>query len=144
MAGFSDYLADKILNEYFRDTAPTTFGSLWVALFSTQPTNAGASGVELSGTGYARITFATTNAAITAPAANGLSRQVTLPLIDFGTAGSDWAPSGTPATGFGIYDASTAGNYLGGNTFTATKIIQTGDPVKFNAGALAIQVTRPS
>ena len=64
--------------------------------------------------------------------------------MDFVTPSADWAPAGTPAVGFGLYDAATAGNYLGGALFASSKIIQSGDPVKFNAGELKIQLTRPS
>jgi hypothetical protein len=144
MAGISDFFADQILNEKFRDTAATSLGSIHVALFSTLPNNDGTGGTELSAGNYARVSHATTNAAITAPAANGLARQVTLGLVDFGTASADWAPSGTEAVGFGIFDASTAGNYLGGALFATEKVIQSGDPVKFNAAELKIQITRPS
>jgi hypothetical protein len=145
VAGISDYFADQILNEKFRDTAATSLSTVYIALFSALPTNAGASGTELSAGNYARAALATTNAAISAPAANGLARQVTnAAAVDFGTASVDWAPSGTPAVGFGVYDASTSGNYLGGALFSASKIIQSGDPVKFNAGELKIQITRPS
>ena|SRR5215217_4490857 len=145
MAGFSNYLADQILNEKFRDTVATSLGTVYVALFSTLPNNAGTGGVELSAGNYARVALATTNAAINAPAANGTDRRIdNVAAISFGTASADWAPSGTPCVGFGLFDAVTAGNYLGGNTFAQSKIIQTGDPVQFAAGALDIDLTRPS
>lgn len=142
MAGISNYMKDQFLNGYFRDTAMTSPTNVYVELFSTLPADAGTGGTALSGTGYARIAVPTTNAAWDAPAAGaGTIRFIqNTAVVDFGTAGSDWAPSGTPCVGFGLYDASSAGNYLGGNLFSASKIIQTGDPVKFNAGALDIQI----
>jgi DNA-binding SARP family transcriptional activator len=46
--------------------------------------------------------------------------------------------------GFGLFDAGTGDNYLGGAASASSKIIQSGDPVKFNAGELAVQIVRPS
>ena len=138
MAGFSNYLKDLALNVLFRDTTFSQPANLYVALFSTMPSDAGAGGVELSGTGYARVAIPTTAAAWSAPAAGTGTQRVidNVGVVDFGTAGSDWAPSGTPCVGFGLYDASSGGNYWGGNSFASSKIIQSGDPVRFNAGAL--------
>lgn len=138
MAGFSNYLKDLTLNLLFRDGAFSQPANLYVALFSTMPSDAGTGGVEITGTGYARVAIATTAAAWSAPAAGTGTQRVidNAAVVDFGTAGSDWAPSGTPAVGFGLFDAATAGNYWGGNAFAATKIIQSGDSVKFNVGAL--------
>jgi hypothetical protein len=145
MAGFSDYLADIILQEKFRDAPATKLGTVHVALFSAMPNNAGVDGTELSAGNYARASLPTTDAGVSAPAANGLARQVAnASVVDFGTANADWAPSGAPAVGFGLYDAATGGNYLGGTAFASSKVIQNGDPVRFNAGELKIQLTRPS
>ena len=47
MAGISDYLADVILNEKWRDAPATKLGTVYVALFSALPNNAGAGGTEL-------------------------------------------------------------------------------------------------
>ena len=142
MAGISNYLKDQVLNGYFRDTAMTSPTNVYVALYSTMPNDAGTGGTELSGTGYARVAIPTTNAAWDAPAAgSGTVRFIqNAAAVDFGTAGSDWAPSGTPAVGFGLWDASSSGNYLGGSLFLSSKIIQSGDPVKFNAGSLDVQI----
>lgn len=141
MAGFSNYLADQILNEKFRDAAATKLGSVYVALFSVMPANAGTGGTELSAGNYARVAVPTTDAAWTAP--SGTPRLIdNVAIVDMGTcATTDWAPSGTPAVGFGLFDAVTAGNYLGGNTFASSKIIQVGDPVKFNIGDLNITLS---
>lgn len=140
MAGKSNFLADAILNHVYRTTTYTPPATVYVALFTTMPIDAGTGGVEVTGTGYARVGVATDDAQWAAPSAGaGTTRQTSnVNQISFGTAGSDWAPSGTPCVGFGLYDASTAGNYLGGAAFAASKIIQSGDPVRFAAGALVI------
>lgn len=140
MAGKSNTQCDNYLNYEYRATAWTPPTTHYVALFSTMPTDAGTGGTELSGTGYARIGVTRGTGAWNAPSAGaGNARQISnVAAVDFGIAGSDWAPSGTPCVGFGIYSAVTAGTYLGGAAFAASKIIQNGDPVKFNAGALVI------
>lgn len=145
MAGASDYLVDLILNNFFRDGTFTQPANLHTALFSALPTNGGTGGTELTGTDYAREAVATTNAGWSAPTANGLAREITNAAdVDFGVAGSDWAPSGSPCVGFGFYDAASGGNYWGGNPFPSNVIIQQGNPVRFLAGTLRIQFNRPS
>lgn len=142
MAGASTFLSDSLLNHVFRDTSYTQPANVYVALNSTMPADAGTGGTELSGTGYARVAVPTTDAAWNAPSAGtGNKRQISnAAAVDFGTAGSDWAPSGTPAVGYTCWDASSGGNYLGGVTFSPSKIIQSGDPVKFNASSLVISL----
>lgn len=145
MAGMSDYLADLILNTIFRDGTYSQPANLYVELFTTLPGNNGAGGAAISGSGYARVAVPTTNSGLSAPAANSLAREITNAAdADFGVAGGDWAPSGSPVTGFGFFDAATAGNYWGGNPFGSNIIIQSGNPVRFLAGQLRIQILRPS
>ena len=140
MAGKSNSLADSLLNYEYRAVAYTPPATHYIALFSTMPTDAGTGGVELTGTGYARQGVTRGTAGWSAPAAGAGNTRVisNAAAISFGTAGSDWAPSATPAVGFGIFDAATAGTYKGGGTFAASKIIQSGDPVQFAIGALTI------
>lgn len=140
MAGKSNATADSWLNYEYRAVAYTPPATHYVALFSTMPNDAGSGGVELSGTGYARIGVTRASGSWSAPAAGtGNARQITnASAVDFGTAGSDWAPSGTPCVGFGIFDALTVGTYKGGAAFSASKIIQSGDPVRFPAASLVI------
>lgn len=140
MAGASTYLQDLFLNVFFRDTTFSQPANLYVRLYSVMPNDAGTGGTELTGTGYAPVAVPTTAAGWNAPGAGtGNQRLIdNAAAIDFGTAGSDWAPSGTPCVGYGLWDASSAGNYWGGKAFAASKVIQNGDPVKFLAGSLDI------
>lgn len=142
MAGASNSLADSILNHVFRDTSYTQPANVYIALNSVMPADDGTGGTELSGTGYARVAIATTNAAWTAPAAGtGNKRKIdNAAAVDFGTAGSDWAPSGSPNVGYTVWDASSGGTYMGGVAYGASKIIQSGDPVKFNIGSVVISL----
>jgi len=120
MAGLSRYaqreLLDHINGSSF--TAPT---NRYVALFTAA--------AECSGTGYARELCNSWTAASDAdPSVSSNSA-----IIDFGTGNADW---GT-LTRFAIYDASTGGNLLWDITaLTASKVINTGDPVSFPVGDL--------
>lgn len=120
MAGLSRYaqreLLDHINGSSF--TAPT---NRYVALFTAS--------AECTGTGYARELCNSWTAASDAdPSVSSNSA-----IIDFGTGNSDW---GT-ITRFAIYDALTGGNLLWDITaLTASKVINTGDPVSFPVGDL--------
>jgi hypothetical protein len=53
MAGFSDYLEDKVLDHVFGGNAYTAPTTLYVALYTVAPTDTGG-GTEVSGGAYAR------------------------------------------------------------------------------------------
>ena len=55
MAGFSDYLEDKVLDHVFGGNAYTAPSTLYVALYTVAPTDTGG-GTEVSGGAYARQT----------------------------------------------------------------------------------------
>ena len=56
MAGFTDYLEDKVLDHVFGGTAYTAPSTLYVALFTVSPGDDGTGGTEVSGGAYARQT----------------------------------------------------------------------------------------
>jgi hypothetical protein len=121
----SDYLENAILNAVLRNTAYTSPSQVYIALFTSDPTDAG-TGTEVTGGGYARqqITF-------NAPS-NG---QVTNSAdILFPVATASW---GT-VTHIGIYDASTGGNLLFHGALTTSKTISTDDQLKIAAGDITI------
>jgi hypothetical protein len=123
------YAEAAILNVLLRATAFTTPAAVYVALFTAAPGEAGG-GTEVSGTAYARqaVTFgAPTTSTTGSSCAN--SADVTFP-----TAGSAW---GT-VTHFGIFDAASGGNLLYYSSLTSSITIASGDPVKFNTGALVV------
>jgi len=125
MAGFSDYLENALLDHAFAVSAYTPAGTVYAALYTAAPTDAGG-GTECSGTGYARqaISFA---AASTGTVVNDA-------IVNFGTAGSAW---GT-VSNFGVFDAASAGNLLAWEALTASKTIGEDDPVSFPVGQLSI------
>jgi hypothetical protein len=121
----SDYLENALLNAVLRNTTYTSPSQVYVALFTSDPTDAG-TGTEVTGGGYARqpVTF-------NAPS-NG---QVTNASdILFPVATASW---GT-VTHIGIYDASTGGNLLFHGVLTTSKTISTDDQLKIAAGDITI------
>jgi hypothetical protein len=120
----TNYLENKLLEAVVKNTAYTTPTTVYLALFSTAPTDS-TSGTELSGSGYSRqaITFGT--------AANGtITSNAT---ATFSTATGNW--STIVATG--IMDASTSGNLLFYKT-TAGRNIKTNDQLTVAAGDITI------
>lgn len=123
----SDYLENALLNAVLRNTPYTSPSQVYVALFTSDPTDAG-TGTEVSGGGYARqsVTF-------NAPS-NG---QVTNAAdILFPVATASW---GT-VTHVGIYDAATGGNLLFSGALTTSKTISANDQLKIAAGSLSISL----
>jgi hypothetical protein len=121
----SDYLENAILNAVLRNTSYTSPSQVYIALFTSDPTDAG-TGTEVTGGGYARqpITF-------NAPS-NGLVTNSADILFPVATA--SW---GT-VTHIGIYDASTGGNLLFHGALTTSKTISTDDQLKIAAGDITI------
>ena len=121
----SNYLENALINVTLRNTAYTAPTTVYVALFTSDPTDAG-SGTELSGSSYARK-----SATFGAPS-NGAS--VTTADITFDQATGSW---GT-VTYIGIYDALTTGNLLYQTPLTTSKTIDTGDIFKIASGSLSV------
>lgn len=126
----TEYFANLVINHMLRAQAHTPPANMYVAIFKGDPASGG---TEVNGTGYARqvIGYAAASAKATSNAG----------LIDFGTAGSDWAAAGTEATHLAVFDASTGGNRYTSNALPAAKVIQTDDPVTIPIGVLDFTLT---
>jgi hypothetical protein len=131
MAGSkSNYLENEVLDHVLGGGDYTRPATVYLALFTTAPTDAGG-GVEVSGGSYARASV--TNNATNFPAAvdgektNGID-------ITFATATASW---GT-VVAFGIFDASVAGNLLYWGDLDSSRAIDTDDTAFFRAGSLVI------
>jgi hypothetical protein len=125
MAEMSNYLENALINVTLRATSYTAPTTVYVALYTTDPTDAD-TGTECSGTAYVRqaVTFgAPSNGATTNSAA-----------VEFPQAGGAW---GT-ITHIGIRDASTAGNLLYHTALDASKTIATGDVFRIASGSLSV------
>ena len=125
MSEMSNYLENALVNVTLRGTAFTAVSTPYIALFTSDPTDAG-TGTEVSGGSYAR-----TAATFGAPS-NGVS--VTSADITFPTATASWGTVGW----IGIYDASTAGNLLYHTPLDVAKTIDSGDIFKITAGNLSV------
>lgn len=128
MAEMSNYLENALINATLRNTTYTSPATVYVALFTTDPTDAG-TGTEVSGGSYARqsVTFA-------APS-NGLSASNA--DVTFPQATGSWGTVGW----IGIYDALTTGNLLYHTALDVAKSIDTGDIFKIASGSLTAQLS---
>jgi len=127
MAGFSDYLEDKVLKHVFGGSAYSAPGTLYVALYTVAPTDTGG-GTEVSGGGYTRKT-----AAFTVSGTNPTQASNTA-AIEYPTATANY---GT-VVAVGVLDASSSGNLMAYANLTSSKVVSTGDVFRFNAGDLDI------
>lgn len=125
MAAFSNYLENALINGTLRNTSYTAPTTVYVGLFTSDPTDAG-SGTEVSGNAYARQ-----SATFAAPS-NGASS--TDADIQFPQATGNWGTVGW----FGIFDALTTGNLMYHGALTASKTIETGDVFKIASGNLTV------
>jgi hypothetical protein len=131
MAGSkSDYLENELLDHVLGNAAYTAPATVYVALYTVAPTDAGG-GTEVSGGSYARV--AVTNNATNWPAASG-GAKANGTAITFPTATADW---GT-VVAFAILDAATAGNFLYWADLTANKTVSSGDTASFAVGELDV------
>jgi len=128
----SDYLATALLNQVFRNTPFTPPTTVYLALYTSNPTAAD-TGTEVSGGGYQRmqITF-------TAPVTeNGKKTIKNSTDIVFPMATANW---GT-VSHVGIRDAATGGNLLYYGPVENPRSIQANDILKFLAGSLALNLS---
>lgn len=125
MAEFSNYLENKILDHVLKNVSYTSPTTVYVGLFTTDPTDAG-TGTEVSGGSYARQVLSVTTASAGIVTSSG---DVTFPQ-----ATANW---GT-ISHIGILDALTSGNLLMHTALTTSKVIETGDILKVSSGNLTV------
>jgi len=131
MAGSkSDYLENALLDHALGGGDYTRAGTVWVALYTAAPTDAGG-GTEATGGSYARV--AVVNNATNWPAASGGAKSNGT-AVTFPQASASW---GT-VVAFAILDAATSGNFLYWGDLTANKTIDTGDTCSFAIGDIDI------
>jgi len=125
MAEMSNYLENALINATLRNTSYTSPTTVYVSLWTSDPTDAG-SGTEVSGGSYARtaVTFG-------APS-NGVSTNNA--DVTFPTATGSWGTVGW----IGINDASTSGNLLYHTALDTAKAIDSGDIFKIATGNLSV------
>jgi hypothetical protein len=125
MTAMSNYLENVLINTTLRGQTYTAPTFVYLALFTSDPTDA-ATGTEVSGGGYLRqtISFGTPS--------NGASSSGSDVIFPIATA--SW---GT-VTHIAIYDAQTAGNMLFYGQLTASKTIASGDQLRVAAGDITV------
>ena len=121
----SNFLENALINATLRNTTYTSVATVYVSLWTTNPTDAG-SGTEVSGGSYARtaVTFGAPS-----DGASLNSADVTFP-----TATASWGTVGW----IGINDASTSGNLLYHTALDTAKAIDSGDIFKISTGNLSV------
>lgn len=143
MSNLTNFAENKLVDALLRGQSLGAPATWHVALFTSDPTETGAAGTEVSGGSYARV-------AVTASLANWAGTQ---------SAGSTTASSGTggatsnnnaitfptPSANWGVVthwalmDASSAGNAWIYGALSAAKTVNNGDPApSFAAAALGI------
>ena len=125
MAEMSNYLENALINATLRNTSYTSPTTVYVGLYTTDPTDAN-TGTEVSGGSYARtaVTFG-------APS-NGVSTNSA--AVEFPQATGSWGTVGW----IGILDASTSGNLLYHTALDTSKTIENGDIFKIAIGSLSV------
>jgi hypothetical protein len=125
MAEMSNFLENALINATLRNTTYTSPATVYVSLWTSDPTDAG-SGTEVSGGSYAR-----TAVTMGAPS-NGVSLNSA--DVTFPTATASWGVVGW----IGINDALTTGNLLYHSPLDTSKTIDSGDIFKISTGNLSV------
>ena len=125
MAEISNYLENALINVTLRATSYTAPTTVYVSLWTTDPTDAG-SGTEVSGGSYARtaVTFGAPSNGVTTNSAD----------VTFPTATGSWGTVGW----IGINDALTTGNLLYHSPLDVSKTVTSGDIFKISTGNLSV------
>ena len=144
MSAMSDYLENKLIDPIFRGQTYSFPSTLYFALFTAGPSDAGG-GTEVTGAGYARATKAATTSAFSgtqsadATAASSGTEATTRNIeeITFPAPLGDWGTVSAVA----IYDAATGGNMLFWAALKKSKIISAGGAApKFPPGSFGAQM----
>lgn len=121
----SNYAENAILDHVFGPTPLAAPAGRYVSLHSADPGETGASELATAN-GYARQAAAFDAAAAGVTQNNG--------AVTFTNTGSAWSA----ATHFGVWDAVSGGNFLGGGALAAPKTIGAGDTGTFADASLTI------
>ena len=121
----SNFLENALINATLRNTTYTSPATVYVSLWTSDPTDAG-SGTEVSGGSYARtsVTFGSPSNGVTTNNAD----------VTFPTATASWGTVGW----IGINDALTSGNLLYHTALDTAKAIDSGDIFKIASGNLSV------
>ena len=140
MAAFSDYFEQKIVQWLSGTDLPVPTAATFVQLYNGDPLDTGAGGTAIVIATAARLSVASGGASwTTATGGAGSASGATLSNASAFTITSS-ATATASATHFTVWDASASGNLLFYGALTTAKTIASGDEVKFNIGALTLEV----
>ena len=137
MSAFSDHLEEGILEHTLRGNPLSTPSNIYVALFTSDPTDAN-TGTEVSDSSYLRQDAAkggTIDSGWTAPTPSGdgtmssNAKLLQFPPIADGT---------VTITHYAIYDAQSGGNMLYHAPFTTAKTLEINDVLSIDVGGIEI------
>lgn len=132
MANMTNFLEAALRNHLFRGVAYTAPATLYVALFTSAPSDTGG-GTEVSGGAYARVGVAASTANWSAVSAtDGLCDN--LNTLTFPTATANW---GT-VTHAALFDAATGGNMLVWMPLDTPTTVNSGLAATLPPGQLAV------
>ena len=138
LAGWTDGEEQDILENWFAGTARPNTPS-HIGLFTTNPDDAGAGAVEVSGGSYARQAYTADGTNWGSSTAGAPSTIQNLTVLTFPTATASW---GT-ITGWGYFDALSAGNLLFWAALSTSKLVDNGDTAEFAVGSMVAQLGDP-
>ena len=144
MSAISNYLENKLIDFVFRGQPFTPPATIYFALLTSAPSDAGG-GVEVSGGGYLRVAksaslvnFSGTQGSGSTVASTGTTGTTSNnnPIV-FPAPTATWGVVSHIAT----YDAATGGNLLEFGSLDIAKTINNGDdPPSFATGAFSFQI----
>ncbi len=155
MAAMTNFLENKLIDWLFRGQAIGITGAtaaagtgptnLYVGLITTITDGDAGTVTEVTGTGYGRVTFASTttnwdntqqaNTTAVSAGVTGTTRNST--PVTFNAPTGNW----TAVNAVGIWDAAAAGNLLIYSTLTTAKTVNNGDAApSFAINALTFQI----
>ena len=123
MSGISNYLENKLLDHVLKNVTYTKPGTVYLALFTSNPTDTD-SGSEVSGTTRQSISFG-------AASAGSISNSSRVSFSSMPTA---------TVTHIGVYDASTGGNLLFHGALSSSASVTSGDTFTIQANDLQISL----
>lgn len=130
MTGLSNYAENELLDHVLGGADYSRPATLYLKLYSAAPDfETGSGGTEITLPSDWTITNNSTNfpAASGRSKSNGVVLNGPTPSTDLGV-----------AVAFGLWDAASSGNFLGGNTFTVSKTLKANRPIFIKAGEMVL------
>lgn len=131
---FTDYMEDALLDHIFGGQATPAVGTLYLALSSTTPNDAG-NFTEPPGGAYARAAVLADNTNFPASSAGSIKNGGT--AISFPKATDPWPT----VTHFGIFDAFSGGNLIAYGALTSSESVVTHNVLTIPVDELVINLT---